>query len=236
MKPKLILCLALVLGGARTNCFGAVDAVQVRFEQMAQTYSHFSLTVVIQNRPLRLWTPMEETKPGTNLPAIWKPQNNPLAVEQLQLVKELRALSGNRQTLAALLKNSNPKVRTLALGAIFQREDGRDLPLIASLINDPAPTFSNLHESMSSMAGPRPVPEVENPQSVGDVAQAMLAFWGVPHNGMPVGMSFGRMDRTGINTNNFAEYWKKYAGRECSASWLMVKMKRATRQTTPIQP
>lgn len=233
MSTKLLLCLALLLSGARANCLGAAGTLQVQFEQMAKTYSHFSLTVVIGNRPLRLWAPMEEAKPGTNPPAIWKPRSNPLALEQLQLVKQLGALSGDRKTLAALLGHPDPKVRTLALGAIFEREDGRDLPLIATFINDPAPTFPNLHESMNGRGGARPMPEVENSQSVGDVAQAMLTFWGVPRTGTrtPVGTWVGR-----ISTNDFAEYWKKYAGREYSASWFAVKMKRATRQTIPIQP
>lgn len=226
MKPKIILGLALVLGCARTNCRGATDTVQAQFEQMAKTYGHFSLTVVIQNRPLRLGTPLEATKRG----------NNPLALEQLQLAQELRALSGDRKALAALLENPDPKVRTLALGAIFQREDGRDLTLIATLINDPAPTFPNLHESMSSIGGARPMSELEDPQSVGHVAQAMLAFWGVTHNGRPVGMGPGNLEGIYITTDDFAEYWKKYAVREYSASWFAVRMKRATRRTIPIQP
>jgi hypothetical protein len=207
-----------------------------KFEQMAQTYGHFSLSVVIQNRTPRLWSLMEEGKTGTDSVRIWKNGTNTLTAEQLRLVKELRELRGDRTTLAALLENPNPKVRTLALGALFQREDGRDLPLIASLLNDPSPTFPNLHDSMSSMGGPRPMSELENPQTVGHVAQAMLAFWGVLHGGMPVGMSFGRMERTGITTNDFAQYWTKYEGRKSSASWFAVRMKRATRRTIPIQP
>ena len=39
-------------------------------------------------------------------------------------------------------------------------------------------------------------------------------------------------DRRGTDSQK----WQKYAGREYSASWFMVKMKRATRQITPIQP
>jgi hypothetical protein len=83
------------------------------------------------------------------------------------------------------MKHTDPKVRTLALGAIFQREDGHDLPLIATLINDSAQTFPNLHESMNQQAGPRPIAELESPQTVGQVAQAMLAYWRVPHDGSP---------------------------------------------------
>ena len=240
MKPKLILCLALVLSGGllgvfRSEAADANDPTQIRLEQMAGTCSHFSLTVVVRNQPLRLWRPMIEVKTATNGFGKWKPGTNELAGEQLRLVRELRDLSGNREALSALLTNDNPKVRTLALGALFQREDGRDLPLIASLINDPAQTIPDLHDSMSSAGGPRPMPEVESPQTVGSVAQTMLAFWGVLHDGRPVETEFGR-PANGITSIDFAEYWRKYAGRKYAASWFMVKMKRATRQITPIQP
>ena len=240
MNPKLLLYLALVLSGGlfgvfRSEAADANDPIRIRLEQMAGTYSHFSLTVVVRNRPLRLWPPMEELKTATTGFGIWQRGTNLLAAEQLRLVKDLRELSGNREALVALLTNNDPKVRTLALGALFQRVDGRDLPLIASLINDPAQTIPDLHDSMSSAGGPRPMSEVESPQTVGSVAQTMLAFWGVLHDGRPVEMGF-RRPATGITTTDFAEYWRKYAGRKYAASWFMVKMKRATRQTTPIQP
>lgn len=236
MNSKIILYLALVLSGLQPNCFGAVDSTQTRLEQMARTYSHFSLTVVIRNQELRLGPTMEQFKSATNASAIWQFQSNPLTLEQLQLVKELRALSGDRKTLAALLEHPDPKVRTLALGAIFQREDGRDLPLIASLINDSALTFPNLHNVIGSGGGPQPLSEFEDSQTVGYVAQAMLAFWGVPHDGRLVGSGLGALNRINLTTDDFAEYWQKYAGRDYSASWFTVRMKRATRETDPIQP
>ena len=62
----------------------------------------------------------------------------------------------------------------------------------------------------------------------------MLAFWGVEHQGRPVSPWPG--GKNIITTKDFAAYWAKYAGRTYSASWFAVKMKRATRQTTPIQP
>jgi WD40 repeat protein len=229
MNRKIILCLALVLSGVLIGCFGTQsvyrnDSVQSQFEQMARTNTHFSLTVIINNRSMRLWISMEDLKTG----------KNPLEMEQVRLVKELRASSGNREGLMTLLKNPDPKVRTLALGAIFQREDGHDLPLIATLKNDSALTFPDLHESMSQQGGIRPIAELESPQTVGMVAQMMLAFWGVPHDGMSAMPSEGG---SGIITaNDFAEYWKKYEGREHCASWFTVKMQRATRRMTPIQP
>ena len=181
MKPKTILCLALVLGGLRSNCFGATDTTQARLERMATNYSHFSLETVIKNRPLRLWGVMAGPQSGASGLVVRKP--NPLVEEQTRLVHELRSVDGDSPALAALLKHPEPKVRTLALGAIFQREDGHDLPLIAGLIDDPALTFTNLHESWSSMGGPQPMSAVENVQTVGQVAREMLAFWGVPHDG-----------------------------------------------------
>jgi len=198
------------------TALSAADAtgnqVQIQLERMAQTYSHFARTTLIYNRQLRLW------------------DNDRLAAQQDRLARELRALSGNRESLAALLEHPNPKMRTLALGALFEREDGRDLPLIASLVDDEAPTFPDLHEFMnsalmSSMGGPRPVDELESPQTVDHVAQAMLKFWGVSDE-----------RETRVTAEIFKKYWKKYEGRQYSAGWFAVKMNRATRETSPIQP
>ena len=239
MKTKLILCLALVLNCGSRNCFGIPlaakkNSLQHQLEQIARTNTYFSLTVIIHNRSLRLWPPMDKTNGGTNGFKFFNARTNPLAADQSRLLTELRALSGDRESLQTLLTNSDPKVRTLALGALFQREDGRDLPLIAALIPDSAPTFPNLHESMSQQGGPRPIAELVNPQTVGAVAQMMLAFWGVEHEGYSVLQAQG--GRGIITSNDFADYWKKYAGRDHAASWFAVRMKRATRQITPIQP
>lgn len=164
-------------------------------------------------------------KQGTNgFRVVQKP--NPLLSGQSQLLRALRSVSGDRPGLAALLTNANPRVRTLALGALFQREDGRDLPIIASLINDSAPTFPDLHDGLNQMGGARPLSELTNSQTVGDVAQRMLAFWGVEH--LPGGGYWT------VTSSDFAAYWARYAGRSNSASWFAVKLKRATRRTTPI--
>jgi len=163
MNLKLLLGLALILGGGlfattQAQSADAKDTTRIRLEQMATNYSHFSLEAVIRNRPLRLWGVMAKTQSGDSRPFVWKP--NPLVGEQARLVQELRSVDGDRPALATLLKHPDPKVRTLALGALFQREDGRDLPLLAGLIDDPALTFTNLHESMSQMGGPQPMAEV----------------------------------------------------------------------------
>jgi hypothetical protein len=234
MKLNLLLGLALVLIGIQSNCFGTVDATRIRMEQMATNYGHFSLETVVKNRPLRLLGVMVQPKSGTGGPLVLK--HNPLVEEQARLVQELRSLDTNRTALATLLKHPDPKVRTLALGALWQREDGRDLPLLVSLINDPAPTFANLHESMDQAIRFRPVSDFENTQTVGQVARAMLAYWGVPHASRPVQVDFVDGSDAGVTADDFAGYWQKYAGRDYAASWFAFRMKRATRETDPIQP
>lgn len=233
MRTKFIIGLALCLGGLVPAAF-ADEPTSARFEQMATNYSHFSLETIIKNRPLRLWGEFEEPKPGTGGLGRWLP--NPLVEEQNRLVQELRSLDGDRAALAKLLKHPDARVRTLALGALFQREDGHDLPLLAGLIDDPAFTYTNLHDSMSQGGGPPPLSEVENTLTVGQVAREMLAYWGVAHDGQTVRMGYGDGFDAGITKNDFAAYWQKYAGRDYAASWFAVRMKRATRQTDPIQP
>jgi WD40 repeat protein len=234
---KYLLGFALVLSGGGFSCVGAQPvALQGQFEQLAQTNEYFSLEVIIQNRELRLWSSSEEII-GTNGVGTFKEGTSALAQEQAGLLNKLRALSRDGGNLEALLKNPDPRVRTLALGAIFQRENGRDLPLIAGLMNDPSPTFPNLHQSFSSAGGQRPMSDLTNSQTVGDVAQAMLSFWGVRHERSEGGLSyFGSRDGPRLTTNDVAEFWKKYAGRTYAAGWFGVKMKRATRQTIPILP
>ena len=238
MTSRIFFALAVVLSGLQSNCFGATDTTQARLEQMATNYSHFSLETVIKNRSLRLLGVMTITQSSARGTVVLKP--NQLVEEQTRLVKDLRSVDGDRPALAVLLKHPDPRVRTLALGAIFQREDGRDLPLIAGLVDDPALTFTNLHESMSqtifTMSGVPPKSEVENGQTVGLIAREMLAYWGVPHDGRSGRMGYGDGFKVGITTNDFAAYWQKYAGRDYSASWFAVRMKRATHETSPIQP
>ena len=179
---KLSIFLALAIIGGLPGFLRAGPAnlvsLQHQLEQIAQTNDYYSLSFIINNRPIRLWPAVTYVKQGTNsFRLIEKP--DPLLAEQFQLLRTLQSVSGDRAGLVTLLTNANPRVRTLALGALFQREDGHDLPLIASLINDPAPTFPDLHDSMNQQGGRRLQAELTNSLTVGDVARSMLAFWGV---------------------------------------------------------
>jgi WD40 repeat protein len=235
-KFLLVLCLSGVcLGPIGARSAFADDSTGTRLEEMARNCSHFSLTVIVRNQGLRLWPPAETVRHGTNIDVFFKPATNELVLEQQRLAQKLRALKDEQNVLAELLGHPDPKIRTLALGAIFLREDGRDLPLIARLIGDNTSTFPDLHDSFRSEGGPHPMPEVESPQTVGEVARAMLKFWGVPATGKQMDGK-GRIEKFIVTSNDFTRYWKKYSGRDHSASSFAVKMNHATGQTTPLQP
>lgn len=185
------------------------------FEELARDHAHFSRTVIVDNRELR-----SRVVDGVSVRG-----SDALARRQLELRESLQALS-DRDGLPTLLEHPDPRVRTLVLGAIFQRENPGDLPLIASRLDDGALTFPDLHNAITSQPGPRPMGELESPQSVGEVARAMLALWGVsPH-----------AYRHRVTTEDFDRYWGRFRGRDHSADWFLFKISRATRRTSPLRP
>lgn len=220
----MLACSSASLGQNGEPSVPSNDSLQRRLEQLAQTNTHFSLEVITRKRPLSLWTSREQRMTD----------QHPLAETQMRLARELQILSAEREGLVALLKHPDPKVRTLAMGAIFEREDGRDLPLLAPLLDDSAATFPDLHESENSRPGPYPMTELESPQSVGMVAEALLRFWGVQPQGSwetrPGGGS--RI----LTTNDFLVYWDPRKDRDYCAGWFTVKLARACRGTSPTQP
>ncbi|MDB5344455.1 MAG: repeat protein [Schlesneria sp.] len=170
--------------------------LQRQMEDAAGRYQHFATSNIISNRlnDERRW-PKEFT------------------VEQAKLFGELKTWLASPDSLRAMIRHQDPKVRTLALGALFIREDPHDLPLIASLVNDRTPTLTDVHMSFNS--GPIASPaEFQSPQTVGDVAKEMLQLYGA---------------------TKFPEYWQERQARKTCASWFRVKVDRATRCISPLQ-
>ena len=224
MKHRVHYSLLLAVGLSSVGPIHA-EPVKTHFEQMARSYSHFSLSVVVRQQPLRLWGNWSDGKPVAH----------PWAEEQLRLLGELRAASDNLAELKPLLQDPDPKVRTLALGAILQREDGHDLPLIAALMDDPASTFPDLHDSMSQAGGPRPLSEIEDPQTVGLVARRMIQFY-LDAAKIPLPGANYRPASSAELKAAFDQYWAERKDRASCASWYLVKLERATRRTEPVQP
>jgi hypothetical protein len=197
------------------------DAWRVRVNTIAGQLTHFATGAIVKNRPL------------------WAMEIPPeLLAEQARLLGDLKDLSRSPDELHRLLKDPNPRIRTIALGALFVREDPRDLPFIAELIGDHAPTIPDLHNSMraSMTIDPRLSIELETAQTVGQVASAMIQFyleatraqWVVRANGYPI--------QKAELSSAFDRYWAERKDRARCASWFLVKLERATRETEPLQP
>ena len=82
---------------------------------------------------------------------------------------EIKARPPDPSLLVKLLKHANPKVRTLAMAALIDREERRYLPDIASLAQDPAVTFRTLVIPVSHAVETRD-------QTVGEIARQFALF------------------------------------------------------------
>lgn len=175
---KLLFSLGLALLALLPRQARAVETntLVTTFEELARTNRHFSRTVIIEKSALELRGSYLGEKDAARFRS-W-------AIDQLYLFKHLTTASEQRDALIALLKHENSKVRTLALGALFQREDALDLHLMAGLLEDRAPTFPDLSDDSGSSNSISSSEAQEIPQTVSDIARAMLMLWGVRHGGM----------------------------------------------------
>jgi hypothetical protein len=119
------------------------------------------------------------------------------------------------KSLVDLLQHKNPRVRTLALAALFAREDPKLLPHIAPLVTDKAETFP----APELIAAPAFAPKVEPPlrkQTVGEIARDLLLVYLGPA-GLP----------------GFDDYWAKHKDRTFCAGWFAVQLYRAAGGRSP---
>jgi hypothetical protein len=237
-RPTAIAQLTAPLPGPATSANSAPVMIssefQARVETIANSMTHFATGAILNNRPLWRWD---------------IPSN--LLDEQARLEADIRAIGSKPDALRLLLKDPDPRVRTVALGALFVREDPQDLQSIAAMMRDDAPTVPDLHNSMSAAFGIKALSELESPQTVGAVAREMVRFYldaaHIPPTG-PVIDSLGyAIDGHGYRSTirsastaqlqmTFDVYWRERKDRANCASWYLVKLKRATRQTEPTQP
>ncbi len=126
--------------------------------------------------------------------------------------------------LKLLLTHADPKVRTLALTALFDQENPRFLPEFATLLEDPAATFPVLQRFAMIPGIDTVLPTVS--QTVGDFARQLLDFYL-----KPAGYAYGPEGRSG--QPGFKEYWQQYGESSQSASWLKVRLARASQGTSP---
>lgn len=137
-----------------------------------------------------------------------------------------QVMDGNypKDALLGLLKHENPKVRTLALVALYASNDPSVLPALAERCGDDAPTFDGYPELSQEWLrhtgiGPPPLH-----QTVGDFARQMVEFYMRPS---------GYTRNIRINDNDFEEYWKARKDRKYGAGWFAVQLARASEGITP---
>lgn len=151
------------------------------------------------------------------------------AQQYQKLIGELLTTSNDPvEAQVKLLKHDDPKVRTLALAALFAREDPRLLPQLVSLVDDKAVTFSDPKRIARIASKKEEAPEMPpmGKQTVGDVANRFVNFYLEPAN------YFYGVNPTQGNAG-FDAYWAAHKDRESCASWFAVQLARAGQGSVP---
>jgi hypothetical protein len=174
-----------------------MDMVQ-RFEELARRVKIFQTSEIIYNR---------EDSIGY-LPKGW-------AQNWQECRAEIKSPQHKVADLIKLLENKDPKVRTLAMAALYHREDPQLLPHIAKLIKDEGKTFSSYfgRSRLIDDFGPATKEEFTE-QTVGDIAARFIEFWTHP-------ASYS-------DAKDFDKYWAECKeGKVARASWLSARFERA---------
>ena len=111
-----------------------LEKLRGEFEAAASRYTHLATSDFVRNREIEL---------------SFHPKFQKLAQQQIDLAKDLQRWGEQPELVRKLIKHADPKVRTLVIATLYARLDGRDLPYIASLAKDKAPTFKYLHDPFS---------------------------------------------------------------------------------------
>jgi hypothetical protein len=152
MKPALVVLLAL------SRALMAQDILAVKAE-IAKAAGEIDLLA-----PLTLWSTMPPVDERLD-PRIQSPQMR-LAMSDYP-----------EPALKSLLNDPSARVRTLALELLFKRQDPQLLPDIYAKTTDNEPTFETIE--FYDFSDNLPPKSRRMPQTVGDFAKAMAAFYGV---------------------------------------------------------
>jgi hypothetical protein len=147
---------------------------------------------------------------ASNLPFLGQDLNaNPSSERRNQLqenqavLKNLLAQPIDRKDLLDLLRDQNPRMRTLAAEILCYRGDVHSLPHLFNLINDKAPSF--------------PGPQSET-QTVGTLVRRMME--GVMRPSGSFTVETGPLSKAG-----FKEYWEKRKDRDYCAGWFYLMLR-----------
>jgi hypothetical protein len=124
------------------------------------------------------------------------------------------------ELLHALIGDANPRVRTLAMALLFNKEEPTLLLAIAQHLSDTAETFPVLMPTANAD------PRATAPQTVGQVAGQLLGVYM-----MAAGMTRWRNPTFA----DWVAYNTAHGSRPYSLSWLIVRLSRITRMQSPFQ-
>jgi hypothetical protein len=148
-----------------------------------------------------------------------------VAQQYQTLIRELTSSKFVVEALVKLLKHDNPKVRTLAMAALFAREDPRLLPHLVSLVDDKAVTFSRPQPPSAFPFPKKKMPRLDK-QTVGEVAYQFVTFY-LERANYVYGVKGTQ------NQGGFDAYWAARKDRQFCASWFSVQLARANQRTSP---
>ncbi len=178
----------------------AFSAIRTEFAQMADDLPYLTVDCVLLDRPepfYRAANPEDDRRRERILGRLLDSQYAP-------------------EVLHKLSSDENPKVRTLAMVALFDREDPSDLPRFVAMADDRTPTFDAYPPLADVRFGIDPGPRE---QTVGDVAQRMVEFY--------LGKAGVQCGSRRLSQPDFDDYWAERKDRPYLASWFSVQWARA---------
>lgn len=146
------------------------------------------------------------------------------------ILMQIQSNKYSTDNLMALLKDRDARVRTLAIAALYAREDTSALPAIAALADDKAQTYPEpqrlaMTMKLSKSGQQQRVPTIS--KTVGQVASQVIGFY-MERAGYYYGIK-GSAEEPG-----FAQYWQAHKDKKYCASWFAVKLDRASTGRSPV--
>jgi hypothetical protein len=129
--------------------------------------------------------------------------------ESVSSWKALQSPSLDTGNLILLLKSADPKIRSLAIFALDQKNDPTLLPEIARLQSDPTPSYPCPMPVDQLLPADKPETWPQEPRTVGGFATEVISQY---------------LSEAGYGS--FADYWKDYKDRNYSLSWLALRLRR----------
>jgi len=188
------------------------DQTRVDYESMAKMMPYLALECVLFDREEHIFEVADLNKKK----------------EHFEVLRQTTDQKYSIEALLRLLKHGDPKVRTLAAVALFDREDPSVLPALVELCDDDALTFDGHPELNAIWLHNTGIGPPELKQNVSQIVRKMVSFYMER-----AGFYYGIKDSS---RPGFAEYWGARKDRSYCAGWFAIQLVRACRGTSQRYP